>query len=85
MIKSAWLTKVSSRDLYSLSIRQEPGTHAMGHNQSDFPPNEKINGKQLSIDEAKELGLTERHHVLGILSIEDLEKLYRAIGKVLYE
>lgn len=84
MIKKAWLTDMG-HELFMLSIRQHPNDLEMVHNKTELPPNEPIDGKRIGIDEAREKGLVELHHGLGVFSIDDLVKLRAAIDEVLYE
>jgi hypothetical protein len=84
VIKKTWLGDWGN-DLYVLAIRQYPNDLDLVHNTNRFPPIEKVDGKQLNIDQAKELGLVETHHTFGVFTIDDLIKLRTAIDEVLYE
>jgi hypothetical protein len=85
-VKKAWLAEATD-DIYTLCIRTEHHEHvpALLHNRTLVPPQEPVNGKKLDINEAKQQGLLEEVHNLGVFNVWDLEKIRDAINQIIGE
>ena len=79
MVKRSWVTHFGD-DAHKLCIRCTPNSFGIIFDEYKFPPTEPVNGKRLNSDEAKELGLLEKHYTLGLFSTEDLIMIRDAIN-----
>lgn len=84
MVKKVWFTQHGETDMFVMSVRIDPKSRKPVVSEYEFPPIEPIDGKRLNIDEAKSLGLTERHISISAFTQDDLYKLKEAVEKAIW-
>lgn len=84
MVKKVWFTQQGETDMFVMSVRIDSKELQPVVFKDEFPPTEPIDGKRLNIDEAKSLGLTERHISISAFTQDDLYKLKAAVEKAIW-
>jgi len=77
-IKKAWIT-TDNKGNYTLCIRQNHGK-PFSTFTIEVPPIEPINGRKISLTEARDLEIQENHLTIAILDHDDLVKLKEALN-----